>query len=102
VDAGGTKAGFPGPRCYIDSALFNKVIPSWIKCGPLIDWAARGMTGQFFQLVSLDHEKAGKQNHVGINCALEIANSITGSPDAAKKILRRNVDKILVEKPPVK
>jgi hypothetical protein len=86
VDSEGSKGGFGGPNCFIDLSIFNSPLPKFITFTNYINWNNNGLWGKFGQLKSFDFDKAGEEKDRGFLNAFEIAENITKSPDAEKRI----------------
>jgi len=76
ADDGGTEAGLGGPKCYIDLALFEDALPTWISFSRIQAWSHAGMNAQFGELAVLDRVSAGQQQYDGIRDALAVAEHL--------------------------
>ena len=76
ADDGGKAAGLGGPRCYIDLALFEDAVPTWISFSRIQAWSNAGMKAQFGELAALDRVSAGQQQYDGIRDALAVAEHL--------------------------
>lgn len=76
ADEGGSEAGFPGPFCYIDLALFEKEHPSWIGFRRKISWSVEGMSAESGELERLNRKHANKERHIGILDAKGVAERL--------------------------
>ena len=72
ADQGGTKAGLPGPACYVDLNLFDATVPEWVQFERRVAWETPGMSAVFGAFAGLDEAAAGRVNHAGILRADEI------------------------------
>jgi len=86
IDSEGSNGGFAGPNCFIDLSMFNNPLPKYITFSNYINWNNNGLWGKFGQLKSFDFVKAGEEKDKGFLNAFEIAENITKSPDAEKRI----------------
>jgi hypothetical protein len=75
ADVSGSKAGFKGPRFFLDAA-FCSIEPSWFDIGKRIQWEVEGMSGEFLELKSIDNVAAGASRHSHLRNAAEIALSL--------------------------
>jgi hypothetical protein len=75
ADASGSKAGFRGPRFFLDAA-FCLAEPSWFDVGDRVEWEVEGMSGKFLELKSIDRVAAGVSGHCHMRNAAEIAQSL--------------------------
>lgn len=102
VDNAGSKGGFAGPNCFIDLSIFSNPLPNFISFSEYINWNSSGLWGKFGKLDKFNFERAHSNNDVGFLSGFEIAENITKSPNAEKRIRemtkvatinRRSVDK---------
>lgn len=98
AESSGSKAGFKGPNCFIDLALFSNPLPNWIKFKKTIDWSSIGLSATFGELDHLNSEEIGRYKHEGILDAFEIAKNISNSPDVATKLKKTRVVNSLYNK----
>ncbi|OTW89168.1 hypothetical protein BK702_10405 [Bacillus thuringiensis serovar cameroun] len=76
VDSGGGKAGFGGPKMYIDLNLFDDELPEWIEFSREIELMSDGLNGKFGELKDFNQKLAGETRHKGILSATEISTSL--------------------------
>ena len=75
ADVDGSRGGFTGPKCFIDSAFFNQ-IPGWITSSKSVTWSTAGMHGTFLQIDNMDMFAARQDYFPEVRDAVEIANSL--------------------------
>jgi hypothetical protein len=92
ADKDGSRAGFKGPKCFIDKEFFHS-LPSWISSKKTIAWSTEGMDGDFFEIESLNPEEGLITSYSGLRNAVEIAASLgieypirTGEPTRSVRI----------------
>ncbi|WP_291285171.1 hypothetical protein [Flavobacterium sp.] len=91
VDSEGTKGGFGGPNCYIDLSIFKNPLPDFITFSEYVNWNSNGLWGKFGKLEKFESNKAHLNKDMGFLSGFEIAENITKSPNAEKRI--RNMSK---------
>lgn len=81
ADASGTKAGFIGPKLFVDLNIFDGEPPKWITFSNEVNWSGRGMSGVFGCFDALDISTANQVKHSGIRHAFEVATSLSSNPN---------------------
>ena len=81
VDSAGSKAGFGGPRLFVDMNIFVADQPKWAKFSETLDWSGRGMKGIFAAIDSLNISHARRTQFQGVRDAFEIAQALSPNPE---------------------
>jgi len=72
----GTKKGFGGCECYIDTTLFEQRSLPWISFGRNVPFKDKGLCVDFKQYVSVDWKSARKTEYKGIRSTASIASKL--------------------------
>jgi hypothetical protein len=79
ADHGGSTAGLPGPKCYVDTTLFSTPLPSWINFSAIVHWTEQrlNLSADFGVLERLKGH--GSTGHKGMLDAFQIAERLSDS-----------------------
>lgn len=109
VDTDGSSAGFKGPNCFIDLAVFEKPMPKFIRFSNYINWNKFGLSAKFGELKEVDLNKMTEMKGAGFLDARGVGENITSSPEVLERInkisrtvMREKNEKILSEKTKLK
>lgn len=89
VDNLGSKGGFSGANCYIDTSLFSSPKIDWLEFDSLIEWSDKGMKATYGKLKSYNRQVAIEQKHKEVLDAFEVAENIS-KQDNVTNILRQS------------
>lgn len=93
AERSGSDGNLPGSNFFVDLALFDDPVPSWIQRGPTINWSDPdlNLSGQFAQVHALS-EPANVNGQAGVLDGLAVANALAPSDDvlAALQSMRRD------------
>jgi len=88
VDSAGSRAGFKGPKLFIDLNLFDSELPEWIQISNIINWKESGIEGSFGMFEDIDKDLAGSLMHRGALDAQEISKRILNNLNEEDPIKR--------------
>lgn len=105
VDTDGSSAGFKGPKCFIDLAIFEQPMPEFIKFSNYINWNKYGLNAKFGEMKECDLKKMQELKGNGFLDAKGVGENITNSPEVLERInrisrsvMREKNEKMLSEK----
>ena len=81
ADSSGSKAGLGGPRFFVDDAVFEGEVPTWLLSEDPISWehAKLKLKANFIPISAVDIETARIANWCGLRDGLKVAEAI--APD---------------------
>ena len=81
ADAGGSKKGLGGPRFFVDTAIFDGVVPPWVRSDQLVAFRDErlGLDGEFAPVIELAPPGHSTAAVPGMRDALQIADAIAPS-----------------------
>jgi hypothetical protein len=95
ADSDGSRAGFIGPRYFVERCMFGNPLPLWLNISEEIAWQTPGMVTTFAAVLQIDQQAAAKSRYRGVRDAFEIAETITGSQAVVERLralrIRRRV-----------
>lgn len=93
VDNLGSKGGFGGANCYIDTAIFDLSKVRGIEFTQIIQWQQLGMSSNFGLLKAFDREVANKNQHVGLLDAFQVAENISSEENVTNLLREKTIRK---------
>ena len=82
ADHDGSRAGLGGPHCFIDTALLDLEVATWIRFDDCINWAQPGMSARFGRLVEIDEQGAGSLRGCGARTSTEVVAALRSDSGA--------------------